>query len=286
MRYLLNVVLIFSMVLTANLLVCPVVYAIGGQGPLDSSNLKGTKNSKPANLEKIGIDENLGGQIDLSLPFTDEAGKEVTLQKYFGDKPVFMMLIYYQCPTLCNTHLNTLIQTLSEFEWKIGNEFEYVIVSIDPEESHVVASQKKKAYLDLYGRPESADGWHFLTGKESSIKKLASQIGFRYAWDQNTGEWNHAAASYVLTPKGKISYYHYGLNIIPKVFRLSLVEASNNEIGSVMDRLILYCLQYDPNKKTYAFYAYNIMRVAAFLMVLILGFFLTRFWIKQERTQN
>lgn len=281
MRFLLRVVLLLTIFLKANL-----VFAIGGQGPLDSSNLKGTKNTTPANLEKIGIEEHLGEKIDLSLPFIDETGKTVTLQKYFNDKPVFMMLIYYNCPTLCNTHLNTLIQTLSDFEWKIGEKFEYVVVSIDPEESHKVASAKKEAYVNLYGHPESRDGWHFLTGSEESIHKLASQIGFKYAWDQNTGEWNHAAASYVLTPEGKISYYHYGLNIIPKVFRLSLVEASNNKIGTVMDKLILYCLQYDPNKKTYAFYAYNIMRVGALLTVLILGFVLFQFWRKQEKAQH
>lgn len=256
-------------------------FSLGGTGPLDNSDIKGSKNERPVNLDKIGIEEHLGDKVDLNLPFVNEAGEEVKLGKYFTDKPVFLMLIYYNCPTLCNTHLNTLMQTLKNFEWKIGDKFEFIAVSIDPEENHILAAKKKQAYMDVYDHPESGKGWHFLTGSEDSIKKLTSQIGFKYAWDQNTNEWNHAAASYVLTPDGTISYYHYGLNVVPKVFRLSLVEASDNKIGSVMDKLILYCLQYDPNRKTYAFYAYNIMRVGAFLTALFLGIFLIRFWRKQ-----
>lgn len=260
-------------------------FALGGSGPIDiAKNLKGARNEKPPFLDEIGIDEHLGDQVDLSLPFVDDRGEKVTLGKYFtGEKPVFLMLIYYDCPTLCNTHLNTLITTLKNFEWKIGEKFDFVTISIDPKEGPKLAAEKKKSYLDMYGMPETKDNWHFLTGNEKSIKAITSQIGFRYAWNYNDKEWAHAAASYVLTPEGKISYYHYGLMLQPKVFRLSLVEATNNKIGSVMDKLVLMCLQYDPTKKTYAFYAYNIMRVGAALMILIFGIFFFRFWRESRK---
>jgi protein SCO1/2 len=261
-----------------------VALAIGGAGPLESSK-KGAKNERPVVLDKIGIEEHLGDKIDLTLPFVDDHGKQVTLGKYFTDKPVFMLLVYYNCPTLCNVHMNTLIKTLGEFEWNAGDKYEFVVVSIDPDESWKLAEMKKKSYLDLIGKPEVADGWHFLTGEEKQIQKLASQIGFKYQWDPSQQQWAHSAAGYVLTPEGQISYYHYGLNVVPKVFRLSLVEASQNKIGTIMDRLVLFCLQYDPNKKTYAFYAYNIMRVGAFITALLIGLFLFRFWRKQRHME-
>ena len=266
------------------LLFSVAAFAIGGAGPLEKAKgAIGAKNERPPFMDKVGIDEHLGESIDLTLPFVDETGKGVTLGKYFNkDIPVFMMLIYFDCPTLCNTHLNTIVTTLKNFEWEIGKEFEFVVVSFDASEKSELAKTKKESYLKMYGKPGAGKNWHFLTGSQKSIDSLTSQIGFRYAWNHNEKEWAHTAASYVLTPKGKISYYHYGLNLLHKVFRLSLVEASNNKIGTVMDRLILFCLQYDPNKKTYSFYAYNLMRVAAVLLVIILGIVFFRFW-REER---
>ena len=259
------------------------VFAIGGTGPLDNTKRNGIRNERPAFMDKVGIDEHLGDQVDLELPFLSDEGKEVKLGDYFHNKPVFLMLIYYKCPTLCNTHLNTLLNTFKEVEWKIGKDYEFVAISIDPKESTQVAKMKKKAYLDQYGEEGVGEGWHFLTGSQESVDKITSQIGFRYAWNPEEQEWAHTAAAYVLTPKGKISYYHYGLSIVPKVLRLSLVEASEGKIGTVMDRVLLFCLQYDPNKKTYAFYAYNLMRVGAVVIVVFLGIFFFRFWRKEKR---
>ena len=260
-------------------------FAIGGAGPLDQDKLKGTKNERPAFMDDIGIDENLGAQLDLSLPFVDENNKAVKLGDYFGDKPVFLMLIYYKCPTLCNTHLNALMQTFKDLEWKIGKDYEFVAISIDPAESSQVASMKKRAYLDQYGDDSASSGWHFLTGNQKSIDSITKQIGFKYAWNKEEKEWAHAAAAYIATPKGELSYYHFGLNINLKVLRLSLVEASEGKIGSVADKILLFCLQYDPEKKTYAFYAYNLMRVGAVLIVLLLLIFFAIVWRKEKRSK-
>ena len=259
-------------------------FAIGGSGPLDiAKENSGIKNEKPAFFNDIGIDEHLGQSVDLSNEFINENGESVKLAKYFGGKPVFMMLIYYKCPTLCNTHLNTLLNTFKELKLKIGKDYEFVAISIDPAESSQVAKMKKAAYLKQYDVEGAGEGWHFLTGKQENVDKITKEIGFRYAWNNEEQEWAHAAAAYVLTPKGVLSYYHYGLAILPRVLRLSLVDASEGKIGSVMDRVLLFCLQYDPDKKTYAFYAYNLMRVGAILITLILGIFFFRMWRKEKR---
>jgi len=279
----------FTLLKTATLLIvlcsCINAFAIGGAGPLDKNKLSGSKNERPAFMDDIGIDEHLGAQLDLDLPFTDEDGEGVKLGKYFGEKPVFLMLIYYKCPTLCNTHLNTLMQTFQELKLKIGKDYEFVAVSIDPAESSKVAQMKKKAYLTEYG-DDTGEGWHFLTGSQKSIDQITKTIGFRYAWNAEEKEWAHAAAAYVATPEGKLSYYHFGLNIQPKVLRLSLVEASSGKIGTVIDKVLLFCLQYDPKKKTYAFYAYNLMRVGAILIVVLLLIFFFTVWLKSKRRKQ
>lgn len=261
-------------------------FALGGaKGPVDLANT-GLQNKRPVVLDKIGIEEHLGENINLDLKFRDELGSNVTLGKYFTDKPVFLLLIYYECPTLCSLHLNALLKTLKNFEWEIGNEFEFVAVSIDPEESPRLADKKLKAYFSEYDKPHTRKGWHFLTGEEENINELANQIGFKFAWDQAQQQWAHTAAAYILTPEGKISYYHYGLDIKPKILRLSLVEAAANKIGTIVDRMVLFCLQYDPNKKTYAFYAFNLMKLGGIITIIFLGIFLFRFWKKENKTQD
>lgn len=258
-------------------------FAIGG-GP---QPMGGLKNAPPIDTSDVGITEHLGDTVDLSLTFTNEVGEKVPLSHYFSKgKPVFLVMVYYNCPTLCNTHMNAMFDVFKDFNWTLGNEWQFVAVSIDPEESHVLAKMKKDSYMEVYGREEAQEGMHFLTGEEENIKKLASQVGFGYKKIPLSDDWAHSAAAYVLTPDGKISYYHYGVSILPQVLRLSLVEASEYKIGNVMDRLVLFCLQYDPNKKTYAFYAYNLMRVGGVLTVLIFGFILYRFWRRQRSTEN
>lgn len=260
--------------------------SIGGAGPLDHQKKEGLRNEKPAVLDKIGIDENLGAELDLEIPFKDQYGKDVLLAKYFGSKPILMLLVYYECPTLCNLQLNSLMKTLKRMKMTVGKEFDLVAVSIDEGETPKLAKKKLDAYLKEYNREGSESGWHFLTGTKENIKRISSQIGFNFAWDQNMKQWAHSAASYVITPAGQISFYHYGLEVRPKVLRLSLVEASENKIGNIMDRVVLYCLQYDPTRKTYALYAYNVMKVGALLTALGLMVFLGFFWRKEVKKQK
>jgi protein SCO1/2 len=258
---------------------------IGNKQALQGGKVEQTKNEKPHELNGVGIDERLGEQVDLNLTFKNEEGEVVKLGDYVSDKPVLLALVYYECPTLCNLHLNALLETFNKFAWGIGDKFNFVAVSIDPEESHKLAKMKKQAYLEKYNRGDTAsDGWRFLTGKQENITKLAEQVGFKYKKSRMSDQYVHTAAAYVLTPEGKISYYHYGIQVRPAVLRLSLVEASDNKIGNITDRLLLYCLQYDPNKKTYSFYAFNIVRALAFILVTVMLLYFGRFFWKQRHS--
>ncbi|MCG6162415.1 SCO family protein, partial [Leptospira bandrabouensis] len=121
------------------------------------------KNEKPKELEGVGVKERLGKQLDLSLLFRDETGKQVPFGSFFKkDKPVLLSLVYYKCPTLCNFHLNGITDTLKKLNWQVGNEFEYVAVSFDPKETAELAQAKKNAYIKEYSRGDGR-GWHFLT---------------------------------------------------------------------------------------------------------------------------
>lgn len=239
---------------------------------------------KPKTIENVGIDEKLGDKIDLGLSFKDETGKQVFLKDYFdGKRPVILSLVYFECPMLCNLHLNGVTEVFKKSQWKLGKEFDMVVVSIDPKETPELAAKKKANYLKEYDHEGAENGWHFLTADQKTITALAGQVGFKYKWDEETKQWAHVSAMYVLTPEGRLSRYLYGIHFTPKDLKLSLLEASNNKIGTVIDHLMLFCFQYDPNRRTYAFVAFKIMKYGGALFALLLAAILVPQWIKFRR---
>lgn len=242
----------------------------------------------PKQLENAKITEKMGSGVSIGeMRFTDDEGKEVALADYFkSGRPVLLNLGYYGCPTLCGFVLKGLTASLKSLDWTPGKQFEIVSVSIDPNEGFRLASQKKKNTLAELNKTDSELGWHFLTGKEDQIRKLASEVGFGYQWDENEKQWAHSAALIVLTPDGKISRYLYGIQYAVKDLRLSLLEASNGRIGTVIDRILLFCYRYDPVTGNYSVYLTNLMRGAGALTVLALGSFLGLFWLGQRRRRE
>ncbi len=236
----------------------------------------------PADLEDVGITQNLEAQIPLDLEFTDERGRAMRLSDYVvGDKPVLLSLVYYECPMLCTLVLDGMVRVLQGMDWVPGEQFEIVTVSIDPGETPALASEKKKNYLRSYGRPEAGRGWHFLTGEAEPIRRLADSVGFRYRYVEDSGEFAHPAALFVLTPDGKLSRYLFGVQHDPRTLRLSLVEAAEGRIGSPVDKFLLYCYRYNPEEGRYTPVALRMMRVGGILTVLVLGGMLGTFWLRE-----
>lgn len=224
--------------------------------------------AKPGLLRKIHIDQKLNGQVPLDLPFVDETGRDVRLGDYFGKRPVILALVYYECPMLCTQVLNGLVTALGVLNFEPGREFDVVAVSFNPKEGPGLASQKKAAYLERYGRPQTAGGWHFLTGQEASIKALTDAVGFRYEYDDRIKQFAHGAAIEVLTPQGRISKYFYGIEYSARDIRLGLIEASDERIGTPIDDVLLFCYHYDPATGQYGAAVLRMVRVGGIATVL------------------
>ena len=227
--------------------------------------------SLPPLLRDVGIDQKLNSQVPLDLVFRDETGSEVRLGQYFGQKPVVLVLAYYNCPMLCTIVLNGVLHSVKELKYNIGREFEVVTVSFDPTEKPSLAAAKKAIYVGLYGRPNASAGWHFLTGDEPSIRQLTQAVGFRYNYDAQTKQYFHATGIMVLTPDGHLARYFYGIQYPSGNLRLGLVEASQGRIGSPVDQVLLYCSQYDPATGKYSVIVSHILKIAALATVLSLA---------------
>jgi protein SCO1 len=231
--------------------------------------------TRPGLLGKIAIDQKIGHQLPFELPFVDDGGRPVKLGDYFGKRPVVLALVYYECPMLCTQVLSGLVSALGVMNLNAGREFDVVAVSFNPKEGPGLASQKKANYVERYGRPETAAGWHFLTGSQESITSLTDAVGFRYALDEDIGQFAHGAAIEVVTPKGTIAKYFYGIEYSPRDLRLGIVEASDERIGSVIDDVLLFCYHYDPATGKYGATVLGIVRIGAIATILAFAIFLT-----------
>jgi cytochrome c oxidase subunit II len=222
-------------------------------------------------LKDVRLEQKLNAQVPLDLAFKDETGKTVRLYEYAGKKPVMLMLIQYRCTMLCNEELNVLTASLKQLKFTPGKEFNLLIATIDPRETPDIALDKKKAYLQEYERPEADAGWHWLTGDEASIRRLADSVGFHYAYDARTDQFAHPDGVIILTPHGKIARYYFKLDYRPQDLRLGLVEAANNKIGSPLDAIALLCFHYNPATGTYSIAYMKVLRLAGIATLLFLA---------------
>ena len=230
-------------------------------------------------VKEISIDQNLGAQLPLDLTFRDESGATVTLRDYFGQKPVILSLVYYRCPQLCNMSLNGMLSAFKVVKPSIGSDYQVVTVSFDPGETPDLARAKKQNYVKQYNRSGADAGWHFLTGDPEPIAKLTETVGFRYHYDPRTNQYAHGSAIMLLTPDGKVSKYFYGLEYSARDINLGLVEASDGKIGTLAEKVMLLCYQYDPASGKYGFVIMTALRTGAVLTVLSLA----TFWIVMYR---
>jgi protein SCO1 len=238
----------------------------------------GPVNEKPSVTSKISIAQHLDQPLPLGAVFTDETGKQVQLATYFGQKPAILALVYYQCPMLCSEELNGLTGAMQMVDEKPGRDFNVIVVSIDPTEGPDLAAAKKRTYLKRYGHPESADGWHFLTGTQPNIDALTQAVGFGYTKipgpDGKLTQYAHASTIQIITPLGKIAQYYMGVEYSPKDLRLGLAEASDNRIGSPVDNILTYCYHYDPGTNKHSLIVARIVQLGGLVTVLTLGGFM------------
>ena len=233
----------------------------------------------PNILEKVKVEQKLNQQLPLGLPFVDDTGKQVKLGDYFDKRPVILALVYYNCQILCSEELNGLVGALEMLpNYTPGKDFNIVLASIDPSEGPAVAAKKKAESVKRYGRPETAGGWHFLTGPESSIQALSQAVGFGYVRvpgpDGKLNQFAHASSLQIVTPEGRLAQYYMGVEYSPKDLKLGLVEASHHTIGTPVDNIMTYCYRYDPKLNRHSLVIARIVQLGCLLTVLGLGSFM------------
>ncbi len=226
----------------------------------------------PVELDAVRVDEQLGAQLPLAEVLRDHEGRPVKLGSLFGDgKPVVLTLVYYDCPMLCGLIQSGLARAMRENGLTPGQDFRAVSISFDPEEQPPLARERRRGYLQSMGLSEASDAWAFWVDQGGAAKRIADAVGFHYQRDPATGEWAHLAATFVISPDGRVSRYLYGIDFPPKDFRLSIVEAASGRVGTSFDKLMLTCYRYDPASRKYQPFALGFVRAGGVLAAVGLG---------------
>ena len=245
----------------------------------DKTEGENLNNELPTVLRKVQVTQHLNAQLPLDAPFVDDTGKPVTLAKYFdGKHPVILTTVYYNCPMLCSEEMDGLTSALEMVNLVPGKDFQIVIVSIDPSETPKLAAEKKAFYLRRYGHPETASGWHYLTGQEPAIDAVTKAVGFGYTRvpgpDGKLTQFAHASSIEIATPQGKLAQYYLGVEYSPKDVLLGLVDASGNRIGSPVANILTYCYRYDPQIDKHSLMVVRVVQLGGIVTVASLGSFI------------
>jgi protein SCO1/2 len=232
----------------------------------------------PRVLKGVGVAQHLNQQLPLDATFVDETGKTVQLGEYFGQKPALLTTVYFNCPMLCSEELDGLTSSLEMVHLDPGKDFNVIVISIDPTDTPELAAKKKAFYLKRYGRPETAAGWHFLTGKQPAIDAVTTATGFGYVRvpgpDGTLSQFAHASSIEVITASGKLAQYYLGVEYSPKDILLGLVEASGNKIGSPVANILTYCYHYDPETNKHSLIVARVVQLGGMLTMAGLGGFM------------
>jgi protein SCO1/2 len=273
-------------VLGCILLLCaPLFSQVSSYG--DKQEGENVGDELPRVLQHVGIAQHLNQQLPLDAQFVDDTGKTVKLGDYFGKKPAILSLVYYNCPMLCSEDLDGLTSALMMVKLTPGKDFNVVIISIDPSETPAIAAKKKAFYVKRYGHPETAAGWHFLTGKQPAIDAVTKATGFDYVRvpgpDGKLTQFAHASSIEVVTTDGKLAQYYLGVEYSPKDILLGLIEASGNKIGSPVANILTYCYHYDPQRNKHSLIVARVVQLGGIVTVAWLGGFMFLMFRKDLR---
>lgn len=245
----------------------------------------------PQVLQKVSVQQHLNAPLPLSAAFTDDHGQPVTLGQYFdGKHPVLLSTVYYNCPMLCSEELDGITSSLQMVHLKPGKDFQVVVVSIDPTESSQLAARRKDFYLRRYGRPDTANGWHFLVGTKPAIDALTGAVGFGYTRvpgpDGKLDQFAHASSLEIATPQGRVAQYYLGVEYSPKDMLLGLIDASDNKIGSPVANILTYCYHYDPQINRHSLIVARVVQLGGIVTVASLGGFMFLMFRRDLRLGN
>jgi len=235
--------------------------------------------STPANLE-VGLREKLGQTVPLDLKLTDSEGAEAPLRSLIK-KPTILTLNYFRCAGLCSPQLNGLAEALNQVKLEPGKDFQVMTVSFDDRDTPAMAARKRANLLTEITRPFPPAAWRLFTGPTATTRTLADGVGFGFK--RQGGDFIHPAALIILSPRGEVTRYLYGISYLPAELEQAIQEAAKEEPRPSVSKLQNICFRYDPGSRKYVF---SVTRVVAAITLSIALVFVLALVLKGRRTKG
>jgi len=244
-------------------------------------------NEPPAQprLAEVGFDQHLGAVLPLDSRFTDESGASGPLSQYLAARPTVLVLGYYECPNLCSAVRQSLVQSLRAIDLEPGSQYDVIAVSIDPAENAAAGVRARSVASTGGAQSDGLRGWQFLTGPAGAAADLARSVGFRYTYDAEQRQFVHPAGIVIVTPRGRIARYFFGVAYPPAELRQSLLEAGEDRIASPVRALLLLCLHYDPATGKYSATIESVARAVGLATVAALALLIVALRRRERKTR-
>ncbi len=230
-----------------------------------------------ATLDSARYEQRIGHRIPSGLVFADESGQPLPLESLIGDQPLVLVMSWFDCPNLCPMVLDGLARSAARVDFMPGRDYRVAAVSIAPDEGPAQARALRA------GLGDGAGSWALLTGSSGPIDRLAEAVGFRYAYDAEADRYAHPAGLVVIAPDGRVSRYLFGLSPDPNDLERALIDASQGQLGSVVQQIVLRCFRYNAESGSYSLAIWSGLRIAA---VLTLGLLAMLVWWLHRRAQR
>ncbi len=240
---------------------------------------KGLSPREKAN-EGIDVEEHVGALLPMGSKFRDEKGNWYPLSHFFNqDRPVILSLNYSDCPMMCNLQLTELVRTLKETGKIAGVDYDFVTISIDPNEHSVRARKSKEKFTSLHGGEEVKANWHFLTAKQIEIDQITETIGFKYKFDRATKEFWHPPVLTVCSSDGKVLRYVHGVSFETEVLAKVIEESAEGKTGQSIGEFIFSCLLFREFTGKNSEQILQVMRLGGIATMVVLAGLLIPFWL-------
>lgn len=223
---------------------------------------------QPSQFAEFSFRQHPGAQLPLNAVLRDESGRQVRLGQYFNRQPAVVVLEYLRCPNLCGLVLGGAVAQMKTQHLEPGRDLQFVAISIDPRESPSDGAKARARYMGSNGS-RSATGWHFLTGDEAQVRRVADVIGFPYKYDQSLDQYAHPAGFVVATPDGRIAQYFLGFERKAGALRAAVESAATGATRPPSYPLLCLCLGYDPQPGTVQAAVLGIVRWASIAIALV-----------------
>lgn len=224
-------------------------------------------------IDRVAFKQNIGEKLPTDIVFRNARGKPVELASLAPQRPVILLLAWFDCPHLCPTLLDQLAKATAALPFA-ASDYRVALVGIDPRATPADAAALTQRLRDRHGH--IVDDWAVLTGTEKAIRSLAGRIGFHYSYDAQRDRYAHPAGLVVVAPGGTVSHYLLRIDAEQPDLRLALIDAGRGKLGSAVDRLLLRCYQFDPHSGRYNLAVIRLLQGAGALSVIALAVFLVR----------